>query len=102
MADLVLIVSFIAIEHFFVENITFSKSEINDSCVDKVLRAGGNVAVVFEKVLPGYYKGVPVINGDESDVRFMDSKGVIVGLKAKGLGKVDSSGFVVREMEIAQ
>tara|TARA_R110000823_G_scaffold224795_1_gene352681 strand:- start:177 stop:1019 length:843 start_codon:yes stop_codon:yes gene_type:complete len=78
-------------------HITFSKSEINDSCVDKVLRAGGNVAVVFEKVLPGYYKGVTVINGDESDVRFMDSKGVIVGLKAKGLGKVDSSGFVVRE-----
>ena len=79
-------------------HITFSKSEINDSCVDKVLRAGGNVAVVFEKTLPGYYKGVPVINGDESDVRFMDPKGgVIVGLKAKGLGKVDSSGFVVRE-----
>ena len=77
-------------------HITFSKSEINDSCVDKVLRAGGNVAVVFEKTLPGYYRGVPVINGDESDVRFMDSKGVIVGLKAKGLGKVDSSGFVVR------
>ena len=38
------------------------------------------------------------INGDESDVRFMDKPGVVVvGLKAKGEAKADSSGFVVRE-----
>ena len=83
-------------------HITFSKSEVNDSCVDKVLRAGGNVAVVFEKVLPATYKGVAVVNGDESDARFMDLPGLVVGLKAKGLGKVDSSGFVVREKELVQ
>jgi hypothetical protein len=53
--------------------------------------------VVFEKVLPATYKGIPVINGDESDVRFMDKPGVVVGLKAKGEAKADSSGFVVRE-----
>jgi hypothetical protein len=82
-------------------HITFSKSEVNDSCVDKVLAAGGNVAVVFEKALPATYKGVTVINGDESDVRFMDKPGVIVGLRAKGEAKADSSGFVVRERELA-
>jgi hypothetical protein len=59
------------------------------------------VAVVFEKVLPATYKGVTVINGDESDVRFMDKPGVVVGLKAKGEAKSDSSGFVVRERESA-
>jgi len=78
-------------------HITFSKSESNDLDVLKVLKAGGNVAAVFEKTLPATWQGVPVINGDESDVRFMDSKGVIVGLKAKGLGKKDTSGFVIRQ-----
>ena len=82
-------------------HITFSKSEVNDSCVDRVLAAGGNVAVVFEKALPATYKGVTVIDGDESDVRFMDKPGVIVGLKAKGEAKADASGFVVRERESA-
>jgi hypothetical protein len=35
-----------------------------------------------------------VINGDESDLRFLDPKGVIVGLKAKGKAKKDTTGFV--------
>jgi hypothetical protein len=37
-----------------------------------------------------------VIDGDESDVRFLDEKGTIVGLRAKGTGKNDSSGFVIQ------
>jgi hypothetical protein len=40
--------------------------------------------------------GKPVVDGDETDLRFLDPKGVIVGLKAKGKGKKDESGFVVR------
>ena len=79
-------------------HITFSKSESNDHDVAKVLKAGGNVAVVFSgKTLPDTWQGVKVINGDESDVRFFDeSGGVIVGLKAKGEAKNDQSGFVVQ------
>jgi len=77
-------------------HITFSKSESNDSDVAKVLEAGGNVAVVFEKALPNTYLSKRVENGDESDARFLDRKGVVVGLKAKGSGKSDASGFVVR------
>lgn len=37
----------------------------------------------------------PVINGDETDLRFFDKHGVIVGLYAKGAAKNDQSGFVI-------
>jgi hypothetical protein len=76
-------------------NITFSRTESNDlDCVD-VLKAGGNVAVVFAKGLPASWQGFPVINGDESDWRPGDERGVVVGLKAKGKARNDTSGFVV-------
>jgi hypothetical protein len=35
-----------------------------------------------------------VFNGDDSDLRFLDPKGVIVGLYAKGKAKKDTTGFV--------
>jgi len=77
-------------------SLTFSRSEINESqCLD-VLSRGGNVAVVFHgKTLPTHWQGFPVINGDENDLRFLDPKGVVVGLSAKGKAKTDISGFVV-------
>jgi hypothetical protein len=77
-------------------SLTFSRSETNESqCLD-VLSRGGNVAVVFRsKVLPTHWNGFPVINGDENDLRFLDPKGVVVGLTAKGKAKTDTSGFVV-------
>jgi len=76
-------------------HLTFSKSESNwDQCLE-VLKAGGNVAAVFDK-LPESYAGYAVIDGDESDWRPMDQKNVIVGLKAKGLARNDDSGFTIR------
>ena len=36
-----------------------------------------------ESELPSNYKGFKVINGDETDLRFLDEKNVIVGLKYK-------------------
>jgi hypothetical protein len=45
--------------------------------------------------------GRPVINADEHDLRFLDDKGVIAGLKAKGRAKKDYSGFVIRLTEQA-
>ena len=75
-------------------HITFSKSENNwDQCIE-ALKAGFNVAAVFNE-LPTSYAGFPVINGDLSDERFNDPKNVIVGLKAKGDAKNDKSGFVI-------
>ena len=64
-------------------HLTFSRSELNDAECDTVLRHGGNVAVVFDTV-PDSFRGRPVCNGDDSDLRFLDPKGVWVGLKAKG------------------
>jgi hypothetical protein len=76
--------------------LVFSRSETNEADCLEVLAAGGNVAVVFAGPLPETYLGYPVIDGDHDDLRFKDPRGVVVGLKAKGRGKRDRSGFVVR------
>ena len=76
-------------------SLTFSRSEANETQCLEVLKRGGNVAVVFRKSLPTHWNGFPVINGDENDLRFLDPKGVVGGLTAKGKAKSDTSGFVV-------
>ena len=53
-----------------------------------------NLAVVFKKELPITFMGRKVIDGDKHDVRFIDQKNVVVGLKAKGKAKYDND-FVV-------
>jgi hypothetical protein len=78
----------------------FSKADGNDSDVAEAILQGMNVAAVFDKV-PEDYMGRPVINADEHDLRFLDDKGVIAGLKAKGRAKKDYSGFVIRLTEVA-
>jgi transposase len=75
--------------------ITFSRSETNEAEAKKVLKMGGNVAVVFQDQLPETWNGYQVINGDETDLRYFDPVNVVVGLKAKGDAKKDFSGFVV-------
>ena len=59
-----------------------------------VLRAGGNVAVVFAvrpprgdypgEPKPSHWEGFPVLDGDETDIRFDDPAGHVVGLSLKG------------------
>lgn len=56
-----------------------------------------NYAAVFAGKLPEFFLGRPVLSGDESDLRFLDPAGVVMGLTAKGRAKRDASGFVVRE-----
>jgi hypothetical protein len=75
-------------------HLTFSKADGNDMDVRLAAAAGMNVAAVFRNV-PETYIGRTVINGDDTDLRFLDPKGVVVGLKAKGKAKKDTSGFVV-------
>jgi hypothetical protein len=75
-------------------HLTFSKADGNDMDVRLVASAGMNVAVVFKDV-PDSYIGRTVIDGDDTDLRFLDPKGVVVGLKAKGRARKDTSGFVV-------
>lgn len=76
-------------------HITFSESEINAAHVAREIAAGRNIASVFpSKSVPDTHLGMPVIDGDESDVRFLDPQGVVVGLKIKGAkGKADATGF---------
>lgn len=45
---------------------------------------GTNTAVVFADGMPAEFLGRPVIDGDATDLRFLDPKGVIVGLHTKG------------------
>jgi len=81
-------------------HLTFSLSENNEASAHEVLMAGGNVAVVFrtpairERYMATGFLGHRVIDGDETDLRFMDPANVVVGLYAKGRAKNDISGFV--------
>lgn len=65
--------------------------------IEKAINKGMRLAVVFrdKKKIPAEYIGLPVINGDNSDVRHIDPQGVIIALYAKGQAKHDKSGFVV-------
>lgn len=80
-------------------HLTFSAADGNDADVQKAVEQGMNIAMVFDR-LPEAYMGLPVINADDTDLRFLDPKGVIAGLKAKGRAKKDRSGFVRRVVDI--
>ena len=80
-------------------SLTLSRSEdSSDLELVMILGQGGNVAIVFRGELPKTWNGFDVIDGDESDLRFLDKKGVVVGLVEKGLAKKDKSGFVVEPL----
>jgi hypothetical protein len=50
---------------------------------------------VFKDKLPKKFKGRKVIDGDRHDLRFKEKqRGVIIGLRAKGLAKKQVSDFV--------
>lgn len=80
-------------------DLTFSWSEDNQVSAMVAIARGMNVAVVFDtpkgKDLPKTYLSLPVFDADDSDLRFNDPRGV-AGLRAKGDGKNDDSGFVVK------
>jgi len=77
-------------------HLTLSYTGENEEACRKALAAGHNVAVCFD-ALPDAHFGAPVIDGDKSDLRHLDPRGVIVGLLPKGrAAKKDTSGFVVR------
>jgi len=76
--------------------LTFSRAENNNDKALEILQQGGNVAMVFSGELPETFNGFEVINGDKTDLRYFDTKNVIVGLKAKGDAKKDKSGFVIQ------
>ena len=80
-------------------DLTFSYSGVVgfQPYVDKAIANGMRIAVVFRNVasIPTIFKGMDVVGGDDSDVRHIDPKGVVVALYAKGKAKLDMTGFVV-------
>lgn len=76
-------------------HLTFSNADGNSINVIKAIADDMNVAVVFRGALPTTWRGLPVISGDDSDLRFLDLPNHIIGLTAKGKAKKDTSGFVV-------
>lgn len=79
-------------------SLTFSAADGNGMDVVSAINQGYNIAVVFglkkSQPMPDKYLGLSVFNGDDSDLRFLDPQGVIVGLYAKGKAKKDTTGFV--------
>ena len=69
---------------------------------NRAIFRGMRVAVVFEskslvqdKMRSGFL-GLPVVDGDDTDVRHIDPQESVVALYAKGRAKRDMSGFVIR------
>lgn len=86
-------------------DLTFSYSgvEAYQPFVAKAVANGERIAVVFrnrsivEAMLANgdTFLGLPIVDGDDTDIRHLDAKGVIVALYAKGKARKDQSGFVV-------
>lgn len=86
-------------------HLTYSYTGRNIEQCKQLLSVGHNVAVVFkvkhEIELPKYFMNHIVINGDLTDFRISDAKGIIVGLKFKRIAnrineaKVLNSCFVI-------
>lgn len=87
-------------------HLTYSYSESNLAYATKAMgaaiKAKAGLAIVFrDKALPATFQGLPVVNGDDSDLRFLDNKdgdikgAYVVGLYAKGDAKKDATGFVI-------
>ena len=83
------------VKHLPNYHLTFSKADGNDSDVAEALLQGMSVVAVYDKIP----EGTP--SADETDLRFLDPKGIMLGLKAKGRAKKDYSGFVIRLTESA-
>jgi hypothetical protein len=87
-------------------HLTFSRKEHHsDGLISSLLGAGATVTVPYvgatfaeaSKVLRARFRAPRVVNGDTTDLRFLDRRGSLVLLTAKGrLGKSDTSGFVIR------
>jgi hypothetical protein len=82
-------------------DLTFSYSGVEEY-QPHVVRARANaalrrIAVVFRHrdTIPAEFKGMKCVDGDDSDLRHTDPRGVVVALYAKGKARKDTSGFVV-------
>ena len=83
------------VSHIENYHLTFSKADGNDADVAEALMQGMSVVAVYDAI------PADVPSADETDLRFLDPRGIMLGLKAKGRAKKDYSGFVIRIKEAA-
>lgn len=82
-------------------SLTLSYSEANadyaKTALQQALKTRQNLAVVFGNAIPSTFLGLPVISGDDDDMRFLDpiDGPYVIALTAKGKAKNDTSGFVI-------
>ena len=77
--------------------VCFSRAEDNEADALRVLESGGIVSAVFADKIPKLWNGYIVLDGDDRDDLMLDVVGpCVLGLKAKGDGRKDQSGFVIR------
>ena len=86
-----------SIKHLDNYHLTISRNEINKDVIKDI---PNNRAYVFNikrnDKLPEYYDNKKVIDGDLHDLRFLDDKDVIVGLRYKGNNKdLNNNKFVI-------
>src|SRR5215831_7954499 len=85
-------------------DLTFSAADGNEAAVEFALAHGARVAVVFRNrrrptlparfwQLPKTYRGRRIVGADKHDLRFLEPRGVICALKAKGKAVHDTTGF---------
>tara|TARA_A100001201_G_scaffold125064_1_gene109267 strand:- start:1558 stop:2274 length:717 start_codon:yes stop_codon:yes gene_type:complete len=89
------------VSHIKNYHLTWSYSEANNKYAKLFDSVPYNKAVVFNGPLPSMFKGLKVIDGDKTDMRFLDRSNRVVGLKAKGKARKDTSGFVINVLQIA-
>ncbi len=80
-------------------DLTYSYSGIASyqKYVQIAISAGMRIATVFRNRsdIPDTFLNMRVVDGDNSDLRHLDARGVVVALYAKGKARHDMSGFVV-------
>jgi len=90
-------------------DLTYSYSGANDQYLSYLSHAIANpalkrIAVVFDKrstvadllANNATFQGLPIVDGDETDVRHIEPSNVVVALYAKGNARKDNTGFVYR------
>lgn len=77
--------------------VSYSGAQGFQKHVQKAINAGERIAAVFrhQENIPESFLGLDCIGGDDSDIRHIEPKNVIVALYAKGQAKKDTSGFVI-------
>lgn len=80
-------------------HLTFSLSESNEAEALGVLSMGGSIAAVAKlpkgAPIPATWNGWPTHDADAHDLRFLDPRGSVGILRAKGRAKHDASGFAM-------